>query len=137
MYSQTGKCHCGRTEFTVKLEDKSHILCHCDTCKTLSGGTFTLNQIIPKESIKITKGKLNVYTYYGDSGKPVNCHYCPECTTHIYHYQGAMPDKVIVRTILLEGGKKMKPSAEIYGKARLDWEKEVAETFATMPSPKL
>lgn len=41
---------------------------HCDTCKVLSGGTFTCNQIIPRSDIKITKGKLNDYTYYGDSG---------------------------------------------------------------------
>ena len=42
---------------------------HCDTCKFLSGGAFTLNQIIPKDQLKITKGgEPSVYTYYGDSG---------------------------------------------------------------------
>jgi hypothetical protein len=46
--------------------DKSH----CDTCKSLSGSTFTLNQIIPKSALKISKGedKLGKYTYYGESG---------------------------------------------------------------------
>lgn len=43
---------------------------HCDTCKALSGGAFTLNQIVPKENLKITKGTPKAYTYYGDSG---NC----------------------------------------------------------------
>jgi hypothetical protein len=43
---------------------------HCDTCKTLSGGTFTLNQIIPKDALSVTKGgdNLGKYTYYGESG---------------------------------------------------------------------
>lgn len=43
---------------------------HCDTCKTLSGGTFTLNQIIPKDALNVTKGgdNLGKYTYYGESG---------------------------------------------------------------------
>jgi hypothetical protein len=48
---------------------------HCDTCKYLSGGPYTLNQIIPKSALKITKGESNLgdYTYKGDSGKGVHC----------------------------------------------------------------
>jgi hypothetical protein len=44
-----------------------------------------------------------------------------------------MGDKVVVRTGLLGSAKSMKPAAEIYGKARYGWEKEVAQTFDTMP----
>jgi len=133
MTADHGKCHCGQIEWEVKLEDRAHILCHCDTCKQLGGGTYSLNQIVPKDNLKITKGKLNTYTYYGDSGKPVNCYYCPNCTSHVYHHQTVMGDKIIARTILLDQGKSLKPGAEIYGKARLPWEKEVAQTFDTMP----
>lgn len=133
MTADHGKCHCGQVEWEVKLEDRAHILCHCDTCKQLGGGTYSLNQIVPKDNLKITKGKLNTYTYYGDSGKPVNCYYCPNCTSHVYHHQTVMGDKIIARTILLDQGKSLKPGAEIYGKARLPWEKEVAQTFDTMP----
>lgn len=39
-----------------------------------------------------------------------------------------------MRTILLDGGKdKFTPGAEIFGKARMGWEKEVATTFETLP----
>jgi hypothetical protein len=51
----------------------------------------------------------------------------------VYHHQTVMGDKIIARTILLDQGKSLKPGAEIYGKARLPWEKEVAQTFDTMP----
>jgi len=44
-----------------------------------------------------------------------------------------MGPKVIVRTVLLDGGKGWGPHAEIYGKARMGWEKEVATTFETLP----
>ena len=50
----------------------------------------------------------------------------------VYHHQTVMGDKIIARTIL-DQGKSLKPGAEIYGKARLPWEKEVAQTFDTMP----
>jgi hypothetical protein len=70
-------------------------LSHCDTCKTLSGGTYTLNQIVPKENIQITKGKLNTYTYHGDSGK------LSWCTTpsHLYWYE--MQARLSIATIAL------------------------------------
>ena len=74
------------------------------------------------------------YTYKGDSGKSVNCYYCPNCTSHAYHHQEVMgPDTIVVRTVLLDNGTKFKPSAEIYGKAKMSWEPEVAKTFDMLP----
>ncbi|KAF1936578.1 hypothetical protein EJ02DRAFT_387147 [Clathrospora elynae] len=133
-----GHCHCGKTEWTAKLEkdQQAHILCHCNTCKELSGSTFTLNQIIPTKALKITKGDdLGKYTYKGDSGKSVYCYYCKNCTSHVYHLQEALgEDKIVLRTGLLkEGIKNFQPGAEIFGKDRLSWEKEVAQTFEVMP----
>ncbi|PSN65141.1 hypothetical protein BS50DRAFT_52019 [Corynespora cassiicola Philippines] len=132
-------CHCKQTEWEAVLtpEQQGHILCHCDTCKYLSGSTFTLNQIIPTSALTITKGKdkLGKYTYYGESGKGVHCYFCPNCTAHVYHQQEVMgPDSIVLRTgLLTEGIKNFKPAAEIFGKAKLPWEKEVATTFDTMP----
>jgi hypothetical protein len=87
MSTYNGACHCGATEWTASLDKdtSSHILCHCNTCKVLSGGAYTLNQIVPKDSLKITKGGDNLknYTYKGDSGNPVHCYYCPECTVSV------------------------------------------------------
>ncbi len=41
---------------------------HCDTCKQLGGGAYSLNQIIPQNDLHITKGNTKQYTYHGDSG---------------------------------------------------------------------
>ncbi|KAH7400030.1 Mss4-like protein [Cadophora sp. MPI-SDFR-AT-0126] len=133
MSTDHGRCHCGQTEWDVKLNERAHILCHCDTCKLLGGGSYSLNQIVPKENLKITKGDVKVYKYKGDSGKSVSCFYCPNCTSHVYHHQEVMGNDIVVRTGLLEDGKSLKPGAEIYGKARLPWVAEVAQTFETLP----
>lgn len=71
MTTYQGKCHCGhhKWEFTLQDDQQNHILCHCDTCKILGGGAFTMNQIVPKSALKITEGgEPAKYTYYGDSG---------------------------------------------------------------------
>ena len=44
------------------------------------------------------------------------------------------PDTIIARTALLkEGRDKFDVGAEIYGKAKMKWEKEIATTFETLP----
>merc|ERR1712014_409860 len=117
MTTYEGKCHCGHHQWTVDLnqDQSAHILCHCDTCKILGGGAFSMNQIIPKSQLKITKGgEPSKYSYKGDSGSSVNCYYCPHCTSHIYHHQEVMgPDTIIARTALLpEARKKFGVGAE-------------------------
>jgi hypothetical protein len=68
-------------------------------------------------------------------GKGVHCYFCPNCTSHVYHLQEVMGGKdIVLRTgLLTEGIKSFQPAAEIFGKAKLGWEKEVASTFDTMP----
>jgi hypothetical protein len=42
-----------------------------------------------------------------------------------------MPDKIIVRTLLLEGGERMPATAEIFGEGRLAWVKALNEQLPT------
>ena len=44
-----------------------------------------------------------------------------------------MSDKAVIRTPLLENSSSWEPAAEVYGKDRLSWEKEVATTHQVMP----
>lgn len=133
MTTYQGKCHCGQTEWTTKIDGDAHILCHCNACKLLSGSESTLNQMANEGDLKITKGSTKTYTYYGDSGKPVNCYYCPNCTAHIYHHQTVLGPKIVVRTGLLQGSGKFPVAAEIFGKDRLSWQPELAHTFSGPP----
>lgn len=45
------------------------------------------------------------------------------------------PDKLVVRTVFLEGHREFKVPAELYGKDRFSWQKEVdgAHTFEEAP----
>jgi hypothetical protein len=47
----TGSCHCGSITWTARLEKAEHVLCHCDTCKKLGGGPYSLNAIVTKVHI--------------------------------------------------------------------------------------
>ncbi|KAJ9648131.1 hypothetical protein H2201_002330 [Coniosporium apollinis] len=125
----SGSCHCGQMAWTANLGTAEHVLCHCETCRKLGGGPYSCNQIIPREDLSITRGEPRVYVYKGASGKDVRCYFCGTCTSHIYHHQDVMPDKVIVRTLLLDGGDKMPATGEIFAEGRLGWVKELQESL--------
>lgn len=53
--------------------------------------------------------------------------FCKTCTSHIYHHQDVVPDKDIVRTLLLEGGGAMPATGDIFAEGRLSWVRELQE----------
>lgn len=56
---------------------------HCNVCKKMSGGAYTMNQIIPKSALTYTnESNLKKYTYKGLSGNEVDCYYCGNCTSN-------------------------------------------------------
>ncbi|KAL5416924.1 hypothetical protein PMIN04_007986 [Paraphaeosphaeria minitans] len=126
-----GSCHCETVRWTARLESAEHVLCHCATCQKLGGGPYSCNQIISKDELDIVFGNENVgeYKYKGASGKFVHCFFCKTCTSHIYHHQDVMPEKVIVRTLLLDGGDKMPATGEIFAEGKLNWVKELRDNL--------
>ncbi|RMY98721.1 hypothetical protein D0864_04288 [Hortaea werneckii] len=103
-----GSCHCGELEWMAKLDVAEHVLCHCQTCQKLGGGAYSCNQIIPRGDLSVTKGEPGCYMYTGAS---------------------VMPEKVIVRTLLLEGGSEMPATGEIFPEGKLAWVKDLKESM--------
>ncbi|KAI5307968.1 hypothetical protein KEM55_006920 [Ascosphaera atra] len=133
-----GRCHCGQSEFhvTLKDEDKNHTLCHCNACKYLSGGENTLNIVVPSDHFKVTRGNLGKYTYLGDSGNPVHCYYCSNCTTHLYHHQTLAGDSYVVRSVLIDNSDNWPVAAEIFIKDKTKWQPIITDdehAFKTTP----
>ena len=127
--TMNGSCHCGDIRWTVTLNEYQHVLCHCRTCQLLGGGPYSCNAIVAKDALKVREGKLSVYSYTGASGKPVLCYHCGNCTSHVYHHQMASPEKIVVRTLLLEGGDKMGVGGEIFGEGALGWARNLREAL--------
>ena len=135
-----GACHCRDVEWEVQVgeeEELKHIVCHCDTCKKLGGGPYSCNYIVQREAITIVKGELGEYKYQGASGKDVHCYFCRRCTSHVYHHQDAMPEKVIVRTLLLDGGNELQAGGEIFAEGALDWAQDLKSALAQPVPAKL
>ncbi|KAF4771860.1 hypothetical protein N7455_008056 [Penicillium solitum] len=117
----TGSCMCGGVTYAVEADTYLAALCHCTDCQKWSGGAFTSNAVVPRTSLKVTKGTPNSYNAVGNSGK-INKHFfCPTCGSSIYTELEIMPDMTCVKAGTLDGGEanlKGKVDVEFYVKDR-------------------
>ncbi|KAJ6114599.1 Glutathione-dependent formaldehyde-activating enzyme/centromere protein V [Penicillium sp. IBT 16267x] len=93
----TGSCMCGAIHYAAEVDKYLAALCHCTDCQKWSGGAFTSNAVVPRNSFKVTKGTPASYDAVGNSGK-INKHFfCSNCGSGLYTELEVMPDMTCVK----------------------------------------
>ncbi|KAE8366828.1 Mss4-like protein [Aspergillus caelatus] len=50
----TGNCLCGACAYSYTSEPAVKAICHCNPCRKVSGGTNTVNFVVPDENFTLT-----------------------------------------------------------------------------------
>ncbi|KAJ5668086.1 uncharacterized protein N7477_006656 [Penicillium maclennaniae] len=101
----TGSCMCGGIHYTADVNEYMSALCHCTDCQKWTGGAFTSNAVVPRTSLKVTKGSPSTYDAVGDSGK-INKHFfCPTCGSSLYTELEVMPEMTCIKAGGLDNGE--------------------------------
>jgi hypothetical protein len=69
-----------------------------------------------------------VYVDEGDSGQPVDRHFCGRCGSPVLAKTALAPGKVVVKAGTLDGLEGLQPQAEIYTDHAVTWLAPVAGT---------
>jgi hypothetical protein len=130
-----GTCLCGGVKFEVDAAPESLRVCHCTSCKKLSGGGGTVNFGAPPSAITILQGQelLQSFTPAGGSAKT----FCRACGTNLFG--GGWPDseRCSVRVPSIEDPIDAKVGAHIFVRSVASWEslpQDGAERFQTTSS---
>ncbi|KAJ9605638.1 hypothetical protein H2200_009487 [Cladophialophora chaetospira] len=75
----TGGCLCGRLKYEYTGEPVLKAICHCVTCRHVSGSVFTTNIVVPEGNFKVTSGKPKTYATTQDSGMTLTYSFCENC----------------------------------------------------------
>jgi hypothetical protein len=115
-----GSCWCGGVQFTVREPFISANLCHCTSCKRISGGVGTANGRARTEWIDVTQGRELLTTYEPDEGSKKT--FCSVCGSNLFG--GGWPDseQVSVRLSAIDEGLDRKPDAHTYVRSVAPWE---------------
>ncbi|KAI5798898.1 Mss4-like protein [Geopyxis carbonaria] len=130
-----GKCHCGELEWMTHFPERelpANFLCHCESCRMFGAGGYSVNTIVPKNHVKVTKGKPKEYTYSGGSGNSVHCYYCPNCTVHAFHHEEVLGERYTMHPLLIEGNehgeRNPKIGMEVFYAEKAKFQPQIAKT---------
>jgi hypothetical protein len=115
-----GGCLCGLVRYSTDEEPSFVSVCHCTDCQKFSGSAFATVIGVPAPALKVT-GTLKTFTKPGDSGKPIQRRFCPECGSGVMDEADALPGIVMLYAGTLDDRSRVKPLSEIYCSSAQPW----------------
>jgi hypothetical protein len=115
-----GGCQCGAVRYEIGDEPTGLNVCHCTDCQRQSGSAFSMSLRVPAASLRFISGTVKTFQMAGESGKPKDCAFCPQCGTRLYH---ALPGSpwVMVKPGTLDDPSHFKPVAHIWTRSKQPW----------------
>jgi hypothetical protein len=130
----SGGCMCGAVRYEASAEPLAVATCHCRDCQYASGGGPAIVVVMPKGSVKVTKGSVKSFTKTADNGKPITRQFCTECGTPMFSVPSEAP-MFIVKAGTLDDGSWLKPSLTLWTSSAQPWAHidKSAPTFEKQP----
>ncbi|UPK92900.1 hypothetical protein LCI18_003835 [Fusarium solani-melongenae] len=80
----TGSCLCGACTYSYTGEPAMKALCYCGPCRRVSGGTNTVNFVVPSGNFTVTKGQTKSYAAEHEYGMTLTIFFCPDCGSTLW-----------------------------------------------------
>jgi hypothetical protein len=81
----TGGCQCGAVRYEVNEAPGTIYVCHCRECRRQSASAFGISVTVPRAALRVVRGALKVWARATDSGNRLECYFCPECGSRLWH----------------------------------------------------
>lgn len=129
-----GQCLCGQFSYESSAEPVATMVCHCKNCQRQSGAAFSVNVIVPADSLT-TKGELKRFDDKADSGNIVVREFCAACGSPIFSRPSVNEAIAIIKAGTLDDTSMVKPGVEVWCDSKQGWVAPVAEArFPKNPS---
>jgi hypothetical protein len=98
-FSRTGGCQCGGVRYELLAPPLWIYICHCTQCRKQSASAFGISLIVRAKSFALTRGSPQRWSRPADSGRTLNCYFCPNCGSRVWHGDAARD-----ATLSIKGG---------------------------------
>lgn len=92
-----GGCQCGRVRYEIRGRPGTIYVCHCRECRRQSASAFGISVTVRSVDLRLTQGAPLVWSRPADSGRTVDCHFCPNCGSRLWHGDLAREPEVSVK----------------------------------------
>lgn len=93
-----GGCHCGAVRYAADAAPTHSMICHCRTCRAVSGAPVVAWVSFRAEGFRFVKGEPALYR----SSQGVVRRFCGRCGTQLAYALDAEPDSIDVATMTLD-----------------------------------
>jgi hypothetical protein len=120
MTTRTATCACRALSIATRGEPIKISACHCLSCRRRTGSAFSVAVFFDRDQTT-QSGPSNRFVRLGDSGQPVEFHFCPTCGTSLFWYPAFRPGWVGVAIGCFEDADQLTPTQTVYEQHRLSW----------------
>jgi hypothetical protein len=113
-----GGCMCGGVQFSFAGSPLLTAVCHCRQCQRQAGSAFSIIAAVPKADFEL-RGETKLFISVGDSGRPVERHFCPNCGSPIMSLIEPMPDMVLIKAGTIDTVAALTPTIEVFCESAL------------------
>ena len=127
MEGQEGSCLCGTIRYKLNSEVRSVVNCHCNFCRSHSGGAFATYAVLPLSDLELIEGEPKLSTFDAEEGKK---HFCSSCGTPIFNINARYPGLCMVYFGTLAKNRDLSPRVNIWCESMLEW----VDSIKSLPS---
>ena len=125
----SASCVCGKCNLIVSNIISTGI-CHCTLCRKMSSSAFSINAVVPTESLTLISGELKSCHLPSDTGTDSKLYFCVDCGSASWTESNSMPGLKVLKAGVLDGtdaldNANLRPRAEQFVARRPSWLKEV------------
>ena len=93
-----GGCQCGAVRYEIRGQPLAVYICHCLECRKQSASAFGISVRVRRADFVLQSGAPRVWSRPTDSGRVLDCLFCPECGSRFWHERhGGNTDFVTVK----------------------------------------
>lgn len=82
-----GGCQCGAIRYESSDAPRALFVCHCHECRKQSASAFGISLVVPQSGFRVVRGTPRTWSRPTDSGHMLDCAFCPECGSRLWHHR--------------------------------------------------
>ena len=112
-----GGCHCGAIRYALSAPPQQSMICHCRTCRRISGAPVVAWLTVDPATLTITKGKPAHYA----SSTNVARQFCNQCGTQLTYARTDDASYIDVTTASLDDPDAFPPTHHSWLSHHIAW----------------
>jgi hypothetical protein len=92
-----GGCQCGAVRYEITAPPVALYVCHCRECRKQSASAFGVSVQVRRSDFALRAGTVRFWSRPTDSGRVLDCAFCPQCGSRVWHETGPDGELVTVK----------------------------------------